>query len=71
MSDGNDPFYLLTAVATAAITSLVWDIYMNQFRRDLQQSAIDRGYAEMRIDSTKTDTKPVFTWIEPKEEDAK
>jgi hypothetical protein len=67
MSDESDPFYFLTAVFTAAFTSLIWCIVMFGVCGNLRQSAINRGYAEMRIDSTKTDTKPVFTWIEPKD----
>ena len=67
MSDQSDQFYLLTALFTAAITSLVWYIVMVGECGKLKQSAIDRGYAEMHSDSTKVYTKPVFTWIEPKE----
>ena len=71
MSDESDPLYFVAVVITAAITSLVWHVVMFDACGKLRQSAIDRGYAEMRIDSTKTDTKPVFTWIEPKKEEQK
>ena len=34
--------------------------------RALKKSAIEKGYAEMKLIKP-TDTKAVFTWIEPKE----